>query len=84
MKKSYTEKAKKYHRLMKNFNKVFVPKIGIEVQTGSISGTIINKVVDYKMKWEYIEQNFIPKKAINVRDEFFINIEKLAANSSSE
>ena len=84
MKNSYTENAKKYHWLMKNFNKVFEPKIDIEEQTGSFSETIINKVVGYKMKWEYIEQNFIPKKAINVRDEFFINIEKLAANSSSE
>ena len=84
MKNSYTENAKKYDWLMKNFNSVFEPIIDTKKQTGSFSETILNKVVGYKMKWEYIEQNFIPKKAINGRDEFFINIEKLAANSSSE
>ena len=84
MKNSYTENAKKYDWIMKNFNKVFEPKIDVKKQTEAFSETTFNKIIGYKMKWEYIEQNFIPKKAINGRDEFFINIEKLAANSSSE
>ena len=61
----------------------FIP-IQVIGGTEAFSETTFNKIIGYKMKWEYIEQNFIPKKAINGRDEFFINIEKLAANSSSE
>ena len=57
-------RASKANKLQTLDNKVFEPKIDIEEQTGSFSETIINKVVGYKMKWEYIEQNFIPKKQL--------------------
>ncbi len=84
MKNSYTENAIKYEWLMKNFNYVFEPIIDVEKQTEAFGETIINKVLGYKMNWDYIKQNTIPKKAINVRDELFLKVEKLATNSSSE
>ena len=84
MNTAYTENAEKYEWLMNNFDSVFSPIIDTKNENGAFVNKTTNKLVGYTMNWDYIKANTPIKKTINVRDEFFLNIENLAKSNSAD